>query len=72
MWNALFDEMRKSGLEEDVDFLQEENDIMTMVEIRKLAAESSRPFSEWLSDFEALVTSGYTEDEALAILKEKE
>lgn len=71
MWNALYDKMKKFGLE-DIDFLQEENSTMTMVEIRKLAAESNRPFSEWLSDFEALVTSGYTEDEALRILKEKE
>lgn len=72
MWNALIDEMRKFGLEDDIDFLQEENDIMTMVEIRKLAAESSRPFSEWLQDFKSLLTAGYTEDEALKILREKE
>ena len=46
--------------------------VMTIIEIRKLAAESQLPFSEWLEDFEALVTSGYTEEEALRILKEKE
>lgn len=71
MWNALYDKMKKFGLE-DIDFLQEENNTMTMVEIRKLAAESSRPFSEWLQDFESLLTAGYTEDEALKILRDKE
>lgn len=71
MWNALYDKMKKFGLE-DIDFLQEENNTMTMVEIRKLAAASSRPFSEWLSDFESLLTAGYTEDEALKILRDKE
>lgn len=71
MWNALYDKMKKFCLD-DIDFLQEENNIMTIVEIRKLAADSNRPFSEWLDDFEALVTSGYTEDEALKILRDKE
>ncbi len=45
---------------------------MTIVELRKLAAKSSRPFSAWLSDFESLLTAGYTEDEALKILLDKE
>lgn len=69
MWNMLVEKMEKQGLE-DIDFLQEENEMKTLVELRKLVGEN-KSLSELLKDFEMLLTSGYSEDEALDILKKQ-
>jgi hypothetical protein len=61
--------MEKQSLE-DIDFLQEENEMKTIVELRKLVGEN-KSLSELLKDFEMLLTTGYTEDEALDVLKKQ-
>ena len=44
----------------------------TSLKIRILAARSNRPYSEYVQDIEDLITCGYTLEEAVEILKEKE
>ena len=43
---------------------------MTAIEIQLLAAHSSIPYSEFMEMFEDLITAGYSEDDAVKIIKE--
>lgn len=43
---------------------------MTAKEIQFLAARSSIPYSEFIKMFEDLITAGYSEDDAVKIIKE--